>query len=136
METVTLTCAEDKAKLLDALHDFARAHEWQATAIHAVDLALEEHLTNVLDYGFDEGRRPQILVRLEQHGENFMVEVSDNGKAFNPLDQAEPDVNLPLQDRPIGGLGIHLMRKFIDELAYKREAGRNVLTMRKRLSNQ
>ena len=136
METVTLTCAKDKAKVAGALQHFAQLHQVPPTAINAVDLALEEHLTNLLNYGFAEGRPPQILVHLEKRGENFMVEVSDNGKPFNPLDQPQPDVNQPLQDRPIGGLGIHLMRHFIDELTYRRQAGRNILTMRKGLISQ
>ena len=133
MEAVTLTCAEDKAKLADALQKFAQNYQLPAPAIQAVDLALEEHLTNVFNYGYKEGCQPQIRVTMEQREADFIVEVTDNGKPFNPLEHPGADVNQPLQDRPIGGLGIHLMRKFIDDLAYRRETGRNILTMRKRL---
>jgi serine/threonine-protein kinase RsbW len=133
MDTVALTRAEDKAKLADALQDFAQSHQLPPAALNAIDLALEEHLTNIFNYGFANGGQPKVLVQLQKREGNFIVEVSDNGKAFNPLSQPQPDVNKPLQDRPIGGLGIHLMRKFTDELTYKRTADRNILTMRKRL---
>jgi len=72
---------------------------------------------------------------MEHSHTDFVVEVSDNGKPFNPLDHPEPDLNQPLEERPIGGLGIHLIRKFVDQLAYRRDAGRNILTLRKRAAN-
>ena len=135
METVTLSSAQDKPRLDDALLSFARTHQLPSSAVQAIDLALEEHLTNVFNYGFEPGRHPQVVVRIDQDPNGLTVEISDNGKPFNPLDHPEPDVNLPLEDRPIGGLGIHLIRKFVDQLAYRRDSGRNVLTMCKRLEN-
>ena len=133
METVTLSAAEDKARLTEALENYAQTHQLPPPAVQAIDLALEEHLTNIFNYGFEPGCRPEVVVSLDQAEADFVVEVSDNGKAFNPLDHPESNVNLPLADRPIGGLGIHLIRKFVDQLAYRRADGRNILTIRKRL---
>lgn len=135
METVTLSSARDKPRLDEALLTFARAHQVAPAAVQAIDLALEEHLANVFNYGFEPGGHPEVVVHIEQNPNGLMVEISDNGKPFNPLEHPEPDVNLPLEKRPIGGLGIHLIRKFVDQLAYRREAGRNILTMCKRLGN-
>ena len=135
METVTLSSREDKTRLNDALQDFARIHQLPPAAVQAIDLALEEHLANIFNYGFEPGDRPEVVVRMEHSHTDFVVEVSDNGKPFNPLDHPEPDLNQPLEERPIGGLGIHLIRKFVDQLAYRRDAGRNILTLRKRAAN-
>jgi anti-sigma regulatory factor (Ser/Thr protein kinase) len=133
METVTLSSAQDKPRLDDALLSFARTHQLPPPAVQAIDLALEEHLTNVFNYGFEPGGHPQVVVRIEQNPSGLTVEISDNGRPFNPLEHPEPDVSLPLEERPIGGLGIHLIRKSVEQLSYRHEAGRNILTMCKRL---
>jgi anti-sigma regulatory factor (Ser/Thr protein kinase) len=125
----------EKQKLLQALQEFARDHRLTKKVLQAADLALEEHLTNVMKYGYDDAQVHEILVRLEMVNGEFQIEVEDDGKAFNPLDYPGPDLNLPLSERPIGGLGIHLIRKFMDELAYRREGGRNVLQMRKKVTS-
>jgi anti-sigma regulatory factor (Ser/Thr protein kinase) len=124
---------KEKRKLLQALQEFARDHKLPHKVLQAADLSLEEHLTNVMKYGFDDARVHEILVRLEIVNDEMQIEVEDDGRAFNPLEYAGPDLNLPLSERPIGGLGIHLIRKFMDELRYRREGNRNVLQMRKRL---
>jgi anti-sigma regulatory factor (Ser/Thr protein kinase) len=133
MELVTLTGPNDRAKVVSALHDFAQAQSLPATVLQAMDLALEEHLTNVLNYSYEAGDQMDIQVKFEKTGGVFLVEVTDNGKAYNPLERPEPDLSIPLEDRPIGGLGVYLMRQFTDELIYRRENERNILQMRKRL---
>ena len=119
--------------MLQALQEFAHDHQLPPKALQAADLSLEEHLTNVMKYGFEDTQVHEILVRLEIVNGDFQIEVEDDGKAFNPLDYPGPDLNLPASERPIGGLGIHLIRKFMDELGYRREGGRNVFQMRKHL---
>lgn len=126
----------ERQKLLQALQEFARGHRLPKNVLQAADLALEEHLTNVLEHGFDGAQVYEILIRLEMVDGGLQIQVEDDGKAFNPLEFPAPDLNLPLSERPIGGLGIHLIRKFMDELAYRREGGRNVFQMRKRLGRE
>jgi anti-sigma regulatory factor (Ser/Thr protein kinase) len=63
----------------------------------------------------------------------LLVEVFDDCRPFNPLERPEVDTTKPLEEKPIGGLGVHLMRKFMDELDYRREEGKNVFRMRKKL---
>ncbi len=60
------------------------------------------------------------------------MRVEDDAVAFNPLEREAPDLNAPLEDRPIGGLGVHLVRKLMDDVRYERAGARNILTMRKR----
>ena len=104
-----------------------------AVVVRAADLALEEHLTNVMNYAYDDAQPHQIRVRLAVEQGHLLIEVEDDGKPFNPLQASEVDTSVPLEQKPIGGLGIHLMRRFMDELHYHREGNRNVLGMRKRL---
>jgi serine/threonine-protein kinase RsbW len=122
----------ERQKVVQALEQFGRDHQLPANIIQAADLALEEHLTNLMTYGFADNREHQIEVRFTL-GSQFVIEVEDDGPPFNPLDVKEVDTTAPLEQRPIGGLGIHLMRRFMDEIEYRSEAGKNVLRMRKRL---
>jgi serine/threonine-protein kinase RsbW len=123
---------QEKQKVVQALEQFGRDHQLPAAVIHAADLALEEHLTNLMSYGFADNREHQIEVRFTLASQ-FIIEVEDDGRPFNPLDVKDVDTTVPLEQRPIGGLGIHLMRRFMDEIEYRSEGGKNVLRMSKRL---
>jgi anti-sigma regulatory factor (Ser/Thr protein kinase) len=123
----------ERRSVVDALNDFARSANLPGSVVQAADLCLEEHLTNVINYGLQDTPTQEILVRLALENGELIVEVRDAGKAFDPLQRAEVDTSVPLENKPIGGLGIHLMRRFMDDLQYRRESGQNILTMRKRL---
>jgi anti-sigma regulatory factor (Ser/Thr protein kinase) len=133
LEIVLTNRPEERRRLLRALEVFAAEHRLPAKVLQAADLALEEHLTNVLHYAYADAALHEIRVRLSCDERAFLVEVEDDGQAFNPLDAPPVDTYVPLEERPVGGLGIHLMRKFMDTLDYRREGGRNILRMTKRL---
>jgi anti-sigma regulatory factor (Ser/Thr protein kinase) len=124
---------KESERWLRALEEFAAANQLPAAVRQAADLALEEHLTNIINYAHDDNLPHPILVQLELSDDQFVVEVRDHGKPFNPLLRPEVDTTLPLEKKPIGGLGIHLMKRFMDHLDYRREGAQNVLTMRKRV---
>jgi anti-sigma regulatory factor (Ser/Thr protein kinase) len=96
-------------------------------------VALEEHLTNVINYGYSPGQSGRIAVRLSSSRDALRVEIEDDARPFNPLLAPPVDVNQPLEDRPIGGLGIHMIRQLTDDLRYEARAGHNVLTLIKQL---
>jgi anti-sigma regulatory factor (Ser/Thr protein kinase) len=96
-----------------------------------VNLLLDELVTNVIKYGFDDGLDHQIFVSVVLDGDNMTVRVEDDGKPFNPLDAPPPKLDLPIEERPIGGLGVHIVKTMADSLEYQRDAGRNIVTMRK-----
>ena len=135
MQVVLKNKPEEKRKLLAALQGFAQAENLPAGVLQAADLALEEHLTNLMNYAYDDTLSHEILVRCAVDQDILVIEVEDDGAPFNPLLSPEVDTSVPLKDKPIGGLGIHLIRRFMDELHYRREAGRNILSMRKRLAS-
>jgi anti-sigma regulatory factor (Ser/Thr protein kinase) len=126
----------ERQKFVSAFEDFCRRNGVPDAARQATDLALEEHLTNVLNYGFQNGEQRWISVRLDASENTMMAKVTDTGKAYDPLSAPEVDTTLSLEDKPIGGLGIHLMKQMMDELSYAREGSFNVLSMRKRFEHQ
>jgi len=65
-----------------------------------------------------------------------MLTVTDDGHPFNPLEAPEPDTTLPVEERPIGGLGIYLLRKMFDRMDYTRTDGKNRVTLRKKLTGK
>ena len=100
--------------------------------LFAVNLALEELVTNTISYGFADGSEHSITISLHVDGPDLHVRMEDDAKAFNPLESEGPDLDASLADRPIGGLGIHFVRTKMDDIRYERVGARNVLTMRKR----
>jgi anti-sigma regulatory factor (Ser/Thr protein kinase) len=122
----------ERQKVARALEEFGRDHNLPAAVVNAADLALEEHLTNLMSYGFPDNREHEIKVRFTL-ASDFIIEIEDDGPPFNPLQLPPVDTSVPLEQRPIGGLGIHLIRRFMDGIEYHSEGGRNFLRMRKRL---
>jgi len=116
------------------LQAFGTATGLSEEMVGELNLCLEEILTNVMFYGLEEGRDPESLeieLQMEVADSTLRVSVRDNGKPFNPLEAGDPDTDLPVEEREIGGLGIHLVRELMDELVYARDDDRNVLTMKK-----
>jgi anti-sigma regulatory factor (Ser/Thr protein kinase) len=133
LEIILKNRPEEKQRLLAALESFASAQQLPKAAFQAADLVLEEHLTNVMSYAYDDRREHEIRVCLEASATQLVVEVEDDGRAFDPTQAPEMDTSLPLDQRPIGGLGIHFIRRCMDEVRYQRRGNRNVLRMVKRL---
>lgn len=132
MQIVLKNQASERQKVARALEQFSYDHKLPADVVRAADLALEEHLTNLMNYGFPDNQEHTIEVRFTLSSD-FIIEVEDDGLPFNPLEMPEVDTTVPLEQRPVGGLGIHLMRRFMDDLEYHRKGGKNVLRMQKRL---
>ena len=112
------------------VEDLGEQDDWPPDLIFKVNLVLDELSVNIVNYG---GEASEIEVSLDADADEVRVEISDDGRPFDPLtDAMEPDLDAPLEDRPIGGLGIHLVREMMDELHYSREDGKNRLAMVKR----
>jgi anti-sigma regulatory factor (Ser/Thr protein kinase) len=119
----------ERGRFVEAFEDFCRQYRVPDGARQAADLALEEHLTNVLNYGFTPGEERWISVRLGVKNNALRVTVTDTGAPYDPLSAPSVDTSVPLENKPIGGLGIYLMKQFMDELFHEREGEKNVLTM-------
>lgn len=101
-----------------------------------LNLVLEEVVTNVINYAFPATEEHQFLIEADgEPGSEVCLRVIDDGIAFDPLNEA-PEVNITLgvEERPIGGLGIFLVKQIMDEVSYERTDDKNILTMKKKLA--
>jgi len=94
-------------------------------------LAIEEFATNSIKYGYDDTNEHLIEISLSLSGAELTLTIVDDGRAFNPLEIPEPKLSLPVEERPVGGLGIYLVRKMSDRLEYVREGTKNRLRLQK-----
>ncbi len=124
---------------LEKLVDFALTALREAGApektVADLHLAIDEACTNCVSYAYPEEPPGEIELTFRTGPEEFEIVIRDWGRPFNPLETPAPDLSLDLDDRPIGGLGVFLMKKFSDRLEYRREGGANVLTIVKETGN-
>lgn len=99
----------------------------------SVNLALEEAVVNVMEYAYPKDKSGEVLVEAWRSGGNICFAISDSGVPFDPTQQKEADTTLPAEERPIGGLGIYLVRQLMDSICYRRRDGKNILTLVKKL---
>ena len=116
------------------LEEFGRSHGLSAADVSAVNLAVDEILTNIVLYAFPrcEDHEVDLSARIES-GE-LTVEIADRGRPFDPSSVPAPELDATLEDRPVGGLGLHIVRRLVDEMSYARQDDRNVLTLTRRLT--
>lgn len=122
---------EEIPALAESIEKFAADNGVPKDAAFKSNLSLEELITNTISYGYPAGGERDITVHLFIRGRTLVLEVRDNAVPFNPLDSGEPDTGQGMEDRPIGGMGIHIVRTMMDGITYRREAGYNILTMEK-----
>jgi serine phosphatase RsbU (regulator of sigma subunit)/anti-sigma regulatory factor (Ser/Thr protein kinase) len=102
----------------------------------SVNLALDELVTNTVSYGYDRADRRTIEVRIKHDGDIVSIEVEDDAKAYNPLEAPEPDLDASVEDRPIGGLGVHFVKSIMDTVNYRRVDNTNQLAMTMRVQQE
>jgi len=107
----------------------ARQRSFTPQHIQDIELVIEEALVNVMEYAYSKQTGMiTLLARPESQG-RLVFEIKDQGEIFNPLDRETPDIESELMDRPVGGLGILLMKKLADELFWQRQDNENCLTI-------
>jgi anti-sigma regulatory factor (Ser/Thr protein kinase) len=133
--TLSITCPNrlsEIGKAAQLIEAVGAARGLSPDVVFKLNLALDEVVTNIVSYAYDDEDEHQISIHLVLDDDCVSVRVEDDGRAFNPLDARKPDLGLDIDERPIGGLGVHIVRTLMDALEYRRENGRNILTMRKR----
>lgn len=113
--------------------------EWVATcgenmglsqrSLFGLELVLTELVTNIIDYAFEDGQQHSLFLELKGQNNGIEVSVVDDGCPFNPLEW--DDIQLPtrLEEAKVGGLGLHLVRRYANSCHYRREQDRNILTL-------
>jgi serine/threonine-protein kinase RsbW len=120
-------------KMSEAVSAWCRGNNISSAVEFHVNLALDEIISNVIRYGWKDSGEHQFNIRLSLLNDEVTVEVEDDATPFNPLEAPVPDLDQPLDERPVGGLGIHLVRQVMDGLDYQRLEGKNLLVMRKKI---
>lgn len=100
----------------------------------SLNLALEEAVTNVMMYAYPAGVTGQVELDVDALPGRLVFELSDSGVPFDPTAAPDADINLGVEERPIGGLGIFLVRQIMDSVEYARRGGKNILTLTKKLA--
>ena len=113
-------------RLTDDVASFLHSAGVDARAVHDASLVLEELLTNAFQYGGASDRSTSIALTVEP--DRVAGEIGDWGKAFDPRGAPPPDLTTPIEDRQIGGLGIHLVRALTTALDYRRQGNQNWTT--------
>ena len=113
----------------DFVQGGAREAELAESQLMKLDLVLEEVLVNVFRYAYSEGQVGEVAVGYTVPSANRLrVDVCDSGREFNPLNNEDPDLTLSLADRPVGGLGVYLVKRMAESVNYRREDGKNILS--------
>ncbi len=107
------------------VEEFGDAHGLPGPKVYVINLALDELITNVVSYGFGGVAEPEIRITLRIEGGALVLIMDDNGQPFDPTRDMPTDITSPLTERPIGGLGLYLVKSFADRLSYEFADGRN-----------
>ena len=94
-----------------------------------LNLVLEEIISNIFKYAYEEDEEKEVLINMKFTEKSLIIRIEDEGISFNPLNHEEPDTEMELEEREIGGLGIHLVKNIIDKIDYSRVGQKNVLTL-------
>ena len=120
------------ARVAARIEEFCAAHGVAPEIAYAVNLAIDELLTNTITYGYDEDDEPhriEVIVRME--GKILVVAIVDDSAPFDPTEMREPDVDVSLDQREAGGLGLLLVNQMMNGVEYRRRGGCNVVTLTK-----
>ncbi len=121
------TTYEHLHELVEAVEALGEQDGWPDELIFKAALVVDELSQNVIDYSCPD-RPNDVSVELTTHPNKIIFEVIDDGIPFNPLtDAPEPDLTSPIEDRDIGGLGVHYTKTLMDDVQYSRTAGKNRL---------
>ena len=124
---------EELDRITAAIEDLGGRENWSPDLVFRVNLVLEELGLNIMDHGRlddGDGSLHEIEITLTSEEDALVIQITDDGIPFDPLNDAPPpDLDGPIEDRLEGGLGVHLVRTMMDEMRYRRDRGKNHLTL-------
>lgn len=123
--------------LTNNISEIAKLSEWAETIaeevglssdkIFQMNLALEEVVVNVMSYAYPDQENAEFSVKAETGDNQIRFVIDDTGIPFDPTEVEEPDTSLPIEERPVGGLGIMLVKQFMKDVTYERKGNHNLL---------
>ena len=133
-KTVRITNQRDQVDTVRKFFDeYSKENKLTEKTVHDIQMALDELLTNIVNYGYEDSDEHKIDVRFGINDDAVRVEIIDDSKPYNILEQENPDISLSVEDKPIGGLGIFLIKKLMSNVDYYTKEGKNHLVMTKEL---
>jgi anti-sigma regulatory factor (Ser/Thr protein kinase) len=126
--------AREKELFFSELRGFAEKNGWSCAIANEVELVLEEWWTNLVNYALADQPSPLVRIAVRSNSRLVTLEIEDNGIPFDPTERPDPDLTLPVEERPIGGLGIYMMKKLSNKMLSERRNGRNFLVIEKDLT--
>ncbi len=133
-ETLEISLVNDLkevARVAEQIDEFCTAQDITSEVAYAVNLALDEILTNTISYGYDDDEPHRIEITVGLEAEDLAIVIVDDSAAFDLSNAPTPDIGASLEERPLGGLGLFLVHQMMDNVEYRREEGRNVVTLKK-----
>ena len=130
IETSILNKIRDLSRMPELVAQLAADEGLSDDVVFGVNVALDEMLSNIIKYGYTDDAIHEIHIRLSVNGEVLVAEIEDDGQPFDPCAAAPVDIDAPMEERKVGGLGIHIVRNLCTEVGYARVNGRNRLVMK------
>lgn len=124
---------DELTRISTFLEGCAEAWDLPMPLTFSLNLVLEEAFTNVVQYAFKDKESHEILLITEKREDEVVITMIDDGVPYDPTEKSDPDINLSAEDRPIGGLGIFLIKKTMDKVDYYRKEDKNHLIMTKKI---
>lgn len=115
-------------RLMKSISDCARAQGFDQRRISEIELATEEALVNIFKYSYPE-KPGEVEIICKAEANRFIIEIIDSGIRFDVTSWPDPDITADRDERKIGGLGVFLIKKMVDEVRYRRENNRNILDL-------
>lgn len=124
---------EELPLLFEKIEEMAERWGLSVPLAMNINLVIEEATSNIIFYAFNDDRKHDIFISILLLGSQLTIIFEDEGMPFDPTSASVPDINLPADERPVGGLGIFLISKIMDEVTYEREQRKNILTTKKKI---
>jgi serine phosphatase RsbU (regulator of sigma subunit)/anti-sigma regulatory factor (Ser/Thr protein kinase) len=120
-------------RVIEKFMEFSSANGISGKITNPICMAFDELLTNIISYAYVDGASHEIGIKVSLIQDAVVIVITDDGLPFNPFTREDPDTDLSIEERGIGGLGIHLVKNVMDEAYYKRHVDRNVITIVKNI---
>jgi anti-sigma regulatory factor (Ser/Thr protein kinase) len=131
LETIKVPAKiESLHQCMDFVASCAQKQGLDSRSINRIELATDEALVNIFNYAYSDCGGDVEISCMIDHNAMFVIEITDSGVPFNVLDAPDPDIAADIEQRKIGGLGIFMIKKIMDDVQYRRESGKNYLTLK------
>jgi anti-sigma regulatory factor (Ser/Thr protein kinase) len=125
---------EELSSLAEKIEEFAGEFKLSPELTMKINLVMEEVLSNIIFYAFTDNNKHEISISVMLSGSRLTIEIKDDGIPFDPLTKDPPDITMPAEERPVGGLGIYMVSEIMDEMHYTRKKNQNILTLYKNMT--